>query len=81
MKVTDKESISVFQFVSKQGFMTKRGGSVKSWYIRWFVLRGYKLAYYNEPTDIRPLGVLDLTSYKSIEPDVSEHAGRPFAFA
>nr|XP_039258183.1 rho guanine nucleotide exchange factor 4-like [Styela clava] len=66
-------------FVSKQGFMTKRGGSVKSWYIRWFLLRGYKLAYYNEPTDLHPIGVLDLTSYKSLEPDAS-HVGRPYAF-
>lgn len=67
------------QFVSKQGFMTKRGGSVKTWHIRWFLLRGYELAYYNEPTEMHPLGILDLTSYKSLEEDAS-HVGRPRAF-
>jgi len=59
--------------------MTKQGGSVKTWNIRWFTLAGYELKYFREPTDTKPLGVLDLTSYKAFEEDAS-YAGRPFCF-
>ena len=37
------------------------------------------MSYYNEPTDTKPLGVLDLTSYKGLEED-ARHTERPFAF-
>lgn len=60
--------------------MTKQGGSVKTWNIRWFTLSGYEMKYYHEPTDTKPLGVLDLTSYKALEEDPSTQVGRPFAF-
>nr|XP_026691200.1 rho guanine nucleotide exchange factor 4-like isoform X1 [Ciona intestinalis] len=66
--------------LTKQGFMTKRGGSVKSWNIRWFTLSGYQLCYYNEPADRHPLKILDLTSYVSMQAD-ADHVGRPHAFS
>jgi len=60
--------------------MTKRGNPVKPWAIRWFILSGYSMAFYNEPTDIKPLGTLDLTSYKALEEDVSQLTERPHSF-
>ena len=59
--------------------MTKRGGSVKTWNIRWFILSGYTMNYYSEPTDTKPLGSLDLTSYKELEEDAL-HTERPHSF-
>ncbi|XP_078481293.1 phosphatidylinositol 3,4,5-trisphosphate-dependent Rac exchanger 2 protein isoform X1 [Ciona intestinalis] len=51
---------------NKSGFLTKRGGSVKSWKIRWFTLRGYELKYFDEPVDERALTTLDLRHCKSV---------------
>eukprot|EP00049_Salpingoeca_infusionum_P016200 m.328169 g.328169 ORF g.328169 m.328169 type:complete len:266 (-) comp16031_c1_seq4:1103-1900(-) len=42
------------------GWLTKRGGRVKTWKKRWFVLRGLQLAYFKEQADLQPLGVITL---------------------
>uniref|UniRef100_H2Y7N5 PH domain-containing protein n=1 Tax=Ciona savignyi TaxID=51511 RepID=H2Y7N5_CIOSA len=54
---------------NKNGFLTKRGGSVKSWKIRWFTLRGYELKYFDEPVDEKALTTLDLRFCRSVVDD------------
>jgi hypothetical protein len=34
--------------MSKEGFLTKEGGSFKSWKKRWFVLKDGALSYYKQ---------------------------------
>merc|ERR1712136_78706 len=46
----------------KHGFLTKRGGNIKSWKIRYFTLRGYELKYYDEPVATKCISSLDLSS-------------------
>ncbi|KAJ3447866.1 sesquipedalian [Anaeramoeba flamelloides] len=48
------------QLARKQGWMTKRGGSFKSWKKRWFVLHGASLMYYKIENDKTPLGEIAL---------------------
>ncbi|KAJ3442161.1 sesquipedalian [Anaeramoeba flamelloides] len=45
---------------TKTGFMTKRGGSFKSWKKRWFILSGSILMYYKTKNDKKPLGEIAL---------------------
>lgn len=51
--------------ISKEGYLTKEGGSFKSWKKRWFVLKDCNLAYYKQKGETEPLGVISLS-----------HAGR-----
>ncbi len=34
--------------MSKEGWLSKEGGAIKSWKKRWFVLEGEELAYYSK---------------------------------
>jgi len=38
--------------VVKRGFLTKQGGSIKTWHKRWFVLDTHKVSYY-KAQDVR----------------------------
>lgn len=46
--------------IIKAGWMTKQGGSRKSWRKRWFVLRNHTLSYYKDASDSSPLGIISL---------------------
>src|SRR5687768_11188867 len=35
--------------VTKEGFLIKQGGSIKTWKRRWFILKGSNLFYYKAP--------------------------------
>ncbi len=45
----------------KMGWLIKKGGFVKNWKRRWFVLRLNKLSYFGKPGDPSPLGIIDLS--------------------
>eukprot|EP00300_Choanocystis_sp_HF-7_P033401 c45744_g1_i1.p1 GENE.c45744_g1_i1~~c45744_g1_i1.p1 ORF type:complete len:332 (+),score=60.42 c45744_g1_i1:82-996(+) len=42
------------------GWMTKQGGSRKTWRRRWFVLQNHTLSYYKDNTSASPLGIISL---------------------
>ena len=44
----------------KTGYLTKQGGSYKSWKHRYFVLDEKALYYYKSPKDSKPLGGIEL---------------------
>lgn len=58
----------------KDGYMTKQGGSVKTWKTRYFVLKDNKLYYYRTPKDQVFTGKIDLepTSVVKEEPGVKK---------
>jgi len=58
----------------KDGYMTKQGGSVKSWNKRYFVLKDKCLYYYKAPKDTVFTGRIDLegNSVVRAEPDVKK---------
>ncbi|OHS98046.1 AGC family protein kinase [Tritrichomonas foetus] len=52
---------------SKEGWMTKQGGMIKTWKRRWFTLQGKMLYYYEKPGK-KEQGSIDLSLAKSVEP-------------
>eukprot|EP00732_Lithocolla_globosa_P002635 Lithocolla_globosa_v1_NODE_1787_length_2341_cov_4.365267.p1 type:complete len:671 gc:universal NODE_1787_length_2341_cov_4.365267:2196-184(-) len=52
---------------TKEGYLTKRGGKIKTWKYRWFVLRESTLAYYKSENDESPLGLISLSDCKGFE--------------
>ncbi|XP_039253602.2 phosphatidylinositol 3,4,5-trisphosphate-dependent Rac exchanger 2 protein-like [Styela clava] len=63
---------------NKESFMTKRGGNVKSWKIRWFTLKGNELKYFDEPANEKPLNTLDLKLCRHLVEDGT--LGKPHCF-
>jgi dual adaptor for phosphotyrosine/3-phosphotyrosine/3-phosphoinositide len=49
-----------FSLGSKEGFLTKQGGTVKSWKLRWFTLLKTELKYFKDKNDREPIRTLDL---------------------
>lgn len=56
---------------SKEGYLTKLGGVIKSWRKRWFVLRNYKLSYFKSHQSASPIKVINLTEATEVDYDNS----------
>ncbi|XP_002737265.2 dual adapter for phosphotyrosine and 3-phosphotyrosine and 3-phosphoinositide-like [Saccoglossus kowalevskii] len=54
---------------SKEGFLTKEGGIIKSWKTRWFVLCRNEFKYYKSREDSTPIRVLDLRECQGVDYD------------
>lgn len=62
----------------KEGYLIKRGGNVKSWKRRWFVVKDNKLAYYGAPGEKTPKGSIALAvSHVKPCPDEARALGCP----
>lgn len=63
-----------------EGWMTKQGGSVKSWKRRWFILKGNMLYYFKASRpETEMQGVIELTSTSFVKPQPKH--GKQQAFA
>ena len=51
---------------SKSGFLTKQGGNIKSWKLRWFVIVRYEMSYFEDRASDRPIRVLNLEECNSV---------------
>lgn len=58
---------------SKEGYLTKLGGFVKTWRVRWFVLRNNYLSYYKTKQSHRAKRTLDISLATAVEFDNSKH--------
>lgn len=47
--------------VTKEGWVTKRGGTFKTWKKRWFVLQGNVISYYENKPNKKLKGTIELT--------------------
>jgi len=45
----------------KSGWLTKEGGSIKTWKRRWFTLKNYVLSYYKSQGDPEPKGKIEVS--------------------
>lgn len=52
--------VSVYHNAEKKGWLLKRGGRIKTWKRRWFVLNDNCLYYFKHPKDKQPLGIIPL---------------------
>jgi len=50
----------------KEGFLVKRGGRVKNWKTRWFVLKPDGYYYFDNPKEWRPKSIVPITEINSI---------------
>jgi len=55
-----KISVSALGTPDKDGFLTKQGGSIKTWKRRWFVLKGDTVYYYKNQKDPGQAGEIKL---------------------
>jgi len=55
-----KMSVASLNPADKEGFLTKQGGSIKTWRRRWFVLKEKKLVYFKTRNDLEATGVIEL---------------------
>lgn len=65
----------------KDGFLTKQGGSIKTWKRRYFILKGKTLYYYKSPKDQTITGRIDLepSSLVKEEPEKKKAATNMFS--
>lgn len=67
-----QKSLKAMAISSKEGYLTKQGRIVKSWRVRWFILRNQYLSYYRTKQHKKPLGTLNLTRAISVDLDNSK---------
>eukprot|EP00012_Vannella_robusta_P005288 CAMPEP_0206193376 /NCGR_PEP_ID=MMETSP0166-20121206/6526_1 /ASSEMBLY_ACC=CAM_ASM_000260 /TAXON_ID=95228 /ORGANISM="Vannella robusta, Strain DIVA3 518/3/11/1/6" /LENGTH=475 /DNA_ID=CAMNT_0053610069 /DNA_START=96 /DNA_END=1523 /DNA_ORIENTATION=- len=60
MATKQKVSVSALGTPEKDGFLTKQGGSIKTWKKRWFVLKGDTLYYFKTQKDPEQTGEIKL---------------------
>jgi len=51
----ETEDGALSPLITKRGYLKKRGGRVKSWKRRWFILKENLLIYFRTPTDATPI--------------------------
>ena len=55
--------------ITKEGWLTKQGGSWKSWKHRMFAIEGHMLAYYKDQLRMKKMGEIDVSLAFSITPN------------
>jgi hypothetical protein len=58
---------------NKEGYLTKCGGTIKTWKKRWFVLKGDTLFYFKTPKDTDLTGSIPLEADSECKEDVSSN--------
>ncbi|XP_048387360.1 dual adapter for phosphotyrosine and 3-phosphotyrosine and 3-phosphoinositide [Stegostoma tigrinum] len=75
MQTGRKESDLVSEAPSlgtKEGYLIKQGGRVKSWKTRWFILHRNELKYFKDKMSTEPIKTLDLTECTGVQFDYSQ---------
>lgn len=78
-----KVSVASLGNPDRDGFLTKCGGSIKTWHKRWFVLKGENLYYFKSQKDNAETGVIKLepTTSCNSEPAESKPNKKKFVFS
>lgn len=65
----------------REGFLTKQGGSIKTWRRRWFVLKGKRLVYFKSKTDVEATGIIELEADSFVRDERDKDKKRKFMFS
>lgn len=57
---------------TKEGYLTKQGGRVKTWKTRWFILHRNELKYFKDKMSTEPIRTLNLTECTAVQFDYSQ---------
>ncbi|XP_072898492.1 dual adapter for phosphotyrosine and 3-phosphotyrosine and 3-phosphoinositide isoform X1 [Hemitrygon akajei] len=57
---------------TKEGYLIKQGGRVKTWKTRWFILHRNELKYFKDKMSTEPIKTLDLTECTGVQFDYSQ---------
>ncbi|XP_020843940.1 dual adapter for phosphotyrosine and 3-phosphotyrosine and 3-phosphoinositide isoform X1 [Phascolarctos cinereus] len=57
---------------TKEGYLTKQGGLVKTWKTRWFTLHRNELKYFKDQMTPEPIRTLDLTECSAVQFDYTQ---------
>uniref|UniRef100_A0A5F9CXC0 Dual adapter for phosphotyrosine and 3-phosphotyrosine and 3-phosphoinositide n=1 Tax=Oryctolagus cuniculus TaxID=9986 RepID=A0A5F9CXC0_RABIT len=57
---------------TKEGYLTKQGGLVKTWKTRWFTLHRNELKYFKDQMSSDPIRILDLKECSAVQFDYSQ---------
>jgi len=78
-----KVSVASLGNPDRDGFLTKCGGSIKTWHRRWFVLKGDSLYYFKTQKDAEQTGVIKLepTTSCNSEPAESKPNKKKYVFS
>jgi hypothetical protein len=74
-------SVASLNPADKDGFLTKQGGSIKTWRRRWFVLKGKKLYYFKSKTDVEATGIIELEADSFVRDERDKDKKRRFMFS
>lgn len=77
--MSTKISVTALGKPGKDGFLTKQGGSIKTWKKRWFVLKGDTIFYFKTPRDTEQTGEIKLESTCVCNPEKAR--GKKFYFS
>mmetsp|Transcript_16242 Transcript_16242/g.63331 ORF Transcript_16242/g.63331 Transcript_16242/m.63331 type:complete len:475 (-) Transcript_16242:205-1629(-) len=77
--MSTKISVTALGKPDKDGFLTKQGGSIKTWKKRWFVLKGDTMYYFKTPRDTEQTGEIKLESTCSCQPEKAK--GKKYYFS
>jgi hypothetical protein len=76
-----KISVASLNPADKEGFLTKQGGSIKTWKRRWFVLKGKRLVYFKTRNDLEATGIIELEPDSFVKDEKDKDKKRRFMFS
>eukprot|EP01103_Thecamoeba_quadrilineata_P001076 TRINITY_DN10951_c0_g1_i1.p1 TRINITY_DN10951_c0_g1~~TRINITY_DN10951_c0_g1_i1.p1 ORF type:complete len:473 (-),score=100.72 TRINITY_DN10951_c0_g1_i1:93-1511(-) len=65
-------SVASLNPAEKDGWLTKQGGSIRTWKKRWFVLKDAKLYYFKNPKDTEVTGIIPLDKSSACKEEAFE---------
>ncbi|EGG18905.1 pleckstrin domain-containing protein [Cavenderia fasciculata] len=75
--------VSVAQLApaDREGWLTKQGGAIKTWRRRWFVLKGKKLYYFKNKTDVEATGLIEFEPDSFVKDERDKDKKKKFMFS
>ncbi|CAK8689459.1 unnamed protein product [Clavelina lepadiformis] len=62
-----KRQTKAVALASKSGYLTKQGGNVKNWKLRWFVLLRNEFSYFESRSSVKPIRTINLEECEKME--------------
>ncbi|KAN0045061.1 hypothetical protein ACTA71_006589 [Dictyostelium dimigraforme] len=75
-----KVSVAQLAPSDREGWLTKQGGSIRTWRRRWFVLKGKKLFYFKSKSDIEATGLIELEQNSFVKEEKDKDKKKKYMF-